>query len=284
MGNFFTKMIKTIDLHTHSFFSDGQDDPEVLLERMKKTKITLGAITDHNYLSEEVLNLSKKYDFLIPGVEVSCVEEETGESLHILGLSKNLNRDRLNRELSPIVNGYNQRAKNIIEMLNKKYTGINFQFDDLQKKYREAYISRNTLARELSTAVGAEKLSFTEAIKEVFVPEEDGWMPRAEDAIKIILNAGGVPILAHPGRIIKHVSDFHDLVSRLVKVGLQGMEAEYPKHSLETVEYLKKLGTDFGLILTAGSDWHGELYTHGEYQGYEIDGERYEKLKMIFNK
>lgn len=284
MGNFFTKMIKTIDLHTHSFFSDGQDDPEVLLERMKKTKITLGAITDHNYLSEEVLNLSKKYDFLIPGVEVSCVEEETGESLHILGLSKNLNRDRLNRELSPIVNGYNQRAKNIIEMLNKKYTGINFQFDDLQKKYREAYISRNTLARELSTAVGAEKLSFTEAIKEVFVPEEDGWMPRAEDAIKIILNAGGVPILAHPGRIIKRVSDFHSLVSRLVKAGLQGVEAEYPKHSFETVEYLKKLGTDFGLTLTAGSDWHGELYTPGEYRGYEIDDERYEKLKMIFSK
>jgi predicted metal-dependent phosphoesterase TrpH len=277
-------MIKTIDLHTHSFFSDGQDSPEILLGKMEKARITLGAITDHNYLSEEVLNLSKKYDFLIPGVEVSCVEEETEESLHILGLSKNLNRDMLNRELSPIVNGYNQRAQNIIEMLNKKYIGINFQFDDLRKKYREAYISRNTLARELSTAIGAEKLSFKEALKEAFVPEDDEWMPRAEDAIKIILNAGGIPILAHPGRIIKHVSDFRGLVARLVKAGLLGMEVEYPKHSLETVEYLKKLGKDFGLMLTAGSDWHGEFYTSGEYQGYEVDDERYEKLKMIFSK
>lgn len=108
-------------------------------------------------------------------------------------------------------------------------------------------------------------------------------MSDPSDVIQIIKNAGGVAVLAHPGRLTKRLDNFEYLLKRLVDYGISGIEAYYPKHNKEEVVFLNHLGEKYNLIITAGSDWHGENYTPDISIGITVKNKEYKDIINVFN-
>jgi len=274
--------MKTIDLHVHSYYSDGEESPRSLLAAAIGRGFSAFSIADHNYISPEQGRVQIKAEeqgvLFIQGIEVSCVDRETKESLHILGYSDSFNFEKLNRKTTPIVAGYNDRAKKIIKKLNQKYSA-GFDFEEMKSETPSVCISRNQLAHKLSVFLGG-RFTPKELLPEVFIEEDDSWMPNAQEAIEIINENNGVAILAHPGNLVDNVQ-FDSLVERLVGFGLKGIETYTPKHTPEIIDILKKIAEKYNLILTAGSDWHGKHLSKDE-EGMEVPNKICNRLSEIF--
>ena len=193
-----------IDLHLHSYYSDGEDGPNKLLRLAIEKKISIFSITDHNFIVPKDEKFFKEAELngikFVQGIEISSFDDKTKSSFHILGYSKNFDTYKMNAELKKTVAGYNDRAKKIIQKLNKKYPGLNLNFYDLKKKNPEIYVSRNTIAIELKRFLKSDA-TIKELSKEVFVEEKSGWMLSPEEAIHLIVRLGGTPVLAHSGRL-----------------------------------------------------------------------------------
>lgn len=281
--------MRKIDLHIHTFFSDGEDSLQSIYKRIRENKVSLFSICDHNYIAPEIIKITettKRSDIIfLQGVEISCIDRISGESLHILGYSTNFDINLLNNSLRDIIDGYNRRAEKIIEKLNNQYNGFNLNIDELLCKKREAYISRNTLATELIKFFGKNHRHITmkEALKEVFIEEDDSWMPDSKEVIQSIYSAGGIAILAHPGKLVKKMDDFESLLKRLIKYGVVGLEAHYPKHDEEITRFLIHLSSIHDLIITAGSDWHGKNYTPDRIIGFEIEDYDFDRILESFH-
>lgn len=274
--------MKTIDLHVHSYYSDGAESPKDLVMAAIGKRFSVFSIADHNYISPEQSRLQKiaadRGVLFIQGIEVSCVDKKTDKSLHILGYSNYFNYEKINRKMLPVIKGYNVRAKKIIGKLNKKYS-VGFDFDKIRSEAPSVIVSRNYLAKRLSNFLGG-KLSPEQLLPEIFIEEDDSWMPDPKEAIEIIKECNGTAILAHPGNLID--SDcFEDIIKRLIDYGLAGIEVYTLKHSARVVNMLKKIAEKYDLIMTGGSDWHGGLKEKDE-EGLEVPDKIYNRLSEIF--
>ncbi len=252
--------LKNIDLHIHSHFSDGVNSPEEIREKARQEGVKLFSITDHNYIGVDtcfIKDSQKEFSFL-QGIEISSLDRVTNEPLHILGYSYCFNIPRINRSLASVVEGYNIRAKNIIAKLNDKFNS-GFDFEEIKKEAPAVFVSRNLLAKKLVEFVG-NGMVMTGALKEAFIDEDNSWLPGAEDVIGLIQDCGGIAVLAHPGNILEKMN-VEELVKRLGRAGLEGIEAFYPKHSPKTTGALIDLAKKYQLIITAGSDWHGRNFS-----------------------
>lgn len=278
---------KKIDMHIHSLYSDGENSIRDILKIIKKNKIHLFSICDHNYISPETVLIKKLANknniIFLQGIELSCIDRETGKSLHILGYSHNFNVNLLNKSMQFVINGYNKRAKKIIEKLNKQYKGVNLDIKKLCKNKKEIYTSRNTIADELIKFLNRKGVHLTmeQAVKEVRAQEDDSWMLDSREAIRIIKNAGGYAVLAHPGKLTED-ANFELFLKRLIDYGITGIEAHYPKHDEGTMQFLNLIGEKYNLFITAGSDWHGEKYTPGVNIGFIVENNKYQKITDIF--
>lgn len=250
-----------IDLHLHSYYSDGEDDPYKLLCLAIEKKISIFSITDHNFIIPKDAKFFKKAELngikFIQGVEISSFDDKSKLSFHILGYSKNFDTHEMNTVLKKTVEGYNNRAKKIIQKLNKKYSSLNLNFQDLKKKNPEIYVSRNTIAIELKRFLKSDA-TIKELSKEVFVEEKSNWMLSPKEAIHLIVRLGGIPVLAHPGRLFLKDKKNITILRKFKEYGLRGIEVHYPKHSKEETLGLLSLSREFKLLVTSGSDWHGQ--------------------------
>jgi 3',5'-nucleoside bisphosphate phosphatase len=275
------KTPKTIDLHMHSYFSDGENSPEQILERIKEKDISLFAITDHNFLAQETAMLASSTSMFgieyIQGIEVSCIDKMTNISLHILGYSLVFDIKYLNKKTAETRDGYNRRAKKIIDHLNEKYPDINLDFNEMRLNNKEVCISRNTLAARLQNFLNNPNMSRNELLKEVFVPEDNSWMLDSLEAIEIIRKANGVAVLAHPGRISEDKS-FESMLFRLISYGLRGIEVYHSKHTQQQIQRLLELATKYNIVATAGSDWHGNQYSPHINLGMQVAKRELDKI------
>jgi predicted metal-dependent phosphoesterase TrpH len=249
-----------IDLHTHSYFSDGQDSYEKLIQKANKLELSAFSIADHNYLWQRAQEFVGKSDTVfIPGVEISCVDSETKQTLHLLGYSQHFNVVKLNNALASVVAGYNERAKRIIALVNGRF-GTYLVFEQMLSSGPAVFVSRNAIGKELVKEKACATME--EAVRAAFVSDENNdWMPNAGDAIKLVHECGGVAVLAHPGNLFSKL-DVPILLKRLADAGLAGIEAYYPKHDVEKTETLLALARQRNLFVTGGSDWHGDRYSH----------------------
>jgi predicted metal-dependent phosphoesterase TrpH len=260
------------DFHIHSNHSDGQLTPTAITEMMANQGFSAFSITDHNYLPEEsvaiIPELAAELDItFIPGIEISSKDLLTDTSLHILGYGTQMNRIQLNAALTPIREGYNNRAKKIIDKLNSDYTGLKLDFDQLLAESESSYLTRNQLAAALRDFLN-DGTTIKELISEVFVNESDNWMPQPDEAIRTIKKCGGLPVLAHPGRLAERDEEaFALLLKRLTEVGLSGIETYYASHTESQTNNLSVLACRFGLIMTGGSDWHGPDFSPDKKPG-----------------
>ncbi|MBN1585131.1 PHP domain-containing protein [Candidatus Uhrbacteria bacterium] len=274
--------IEKVDLHIHSHFSDGELSPLEILRIVSGSGISVFSITDHNVLigdSDLVRKAAERTGVrYVEGIEVSCIDRETGESLHLLGYSRRFDRKMMGSGLNGTIDGYNLRARGIIDRLNREFPGIDLDFEPIHSSRKEAYTTRNTLARMLVDFVGG-SMTLKEALKNhVWIKEDDSWMLSSNEALELIRTAGGCPVLAHSERIWKRLGDesYENLIDRLVTGGLGGLETSYPRFSGEDESFLVNFAGRKGLIMTGGSDWHGPHNTPDVRLGREMAGERVE--------
>ena len=247
------------DMHVHTNASDGLQTPEEAVAAAKAVGLDALSVTDHDtvYNSAKVNALCKDNGIIgINGVEISAYEGIT--KLHTLGYGFDLNNPQLNRFLSELVGNSEKRTEEIIFKLNK--IGVNLKFEDVEKErvspltpVHAMHLSRAAVKKGLAKHPFDFYRKYLMYGKPAFT---NLCRPTPEQAIEVITAAGGIAVLAHPGRIELEKSQLRKLIDRLSEAGLKGIEAVYSTHTVEETEYFKEIAEVLGLFVTGGSDTH----------------------------
>jgi predicted metal-dependent phosphoesterase TrpH len=248
-----------IDLHTHSTASDGTFSPEELVYLAKKEKLQALALTDHDTIDglKPAYNTAK--DLGLPflcGVEISIKFEGPGH-FHLLGYFLEPEIPKINDTLLKLKKAREERNKKMIEKLNN--LGIKITLEEL-KEIAQGEIGRPHIAI-LLVKKGIVK-SFEEAFQKYLKKGAPAYVPKAlllpEEGIKLILEAKGIPVLAHPITLKLNLLELKKYIKLLKNFGLMGIEVFYPEHTTDFTKFLIECAKELGLLLTGGSDFHGE--------------------------
>jgi predicted metal-dependent phosphoesterase TrpH len=241
-----------VDLHTHSTASDGARAPADVVRAAKAAGLAALALTDHDTLAGVPDAAAAGAELgmrVITGVELSAVEGEI--ETHILGLHLS-ELGELERRLIALREMRVSRAARIVERLNA--LGIPVTFEAVLAEAAGGAVGRPHVARAL--IAGGWATDFREAFerflgngKAAYVAKDR--LPMSE-AIGLIQRAGGLAILAHPGS-----GGTRERIAALASFGLDGVEILHPSHSWDDSQRLDALATEFNLVRSGGSDWHG---------------------------
>ena len=259
-----------IDLHLHTYYSDGTMSPEELVIYAKENGVETIAITDHDGIGglAEGLEAGKRLGVhVIPGIELST-EDDEGIYMHILGYCFDRDNAALKKEVELIRRKRAERNEKLLAALHE--IGCKLSKEDLQLREGQDYVGKPTFALALMRKgyVASPKEAFKEGrfMRSDVVRRVHREKISAGKAIKLLREAGGIPVLAHPMKISHLVrgkdEDFFEKLDRqLVKLkswGLAGMECYYSSHLPEDTARLVRMAKEQGLIVTAGSDFHGK--------------------------
>ena len=295
------KVVK-LDLHCHSIHSDGLWSVEQLIQDAVKKRLKLLSVTDHDTIEGSKELLSKKEPptmSFIPGIEINTGEPKT-EEYHVLGYFIEMDEDTpLNKRLMELQQARRQRIIKMTEILASLGYEISMSEVLSRPEAKKGSVGRPIIARIL-----VEKGYFPDiqtVFDELLTPGKPAYVPRekitTEEAIKLILNSGGIPVLAHPFFSFETWEKLEADIKKFYKAGLKGVEYYYPYtiNYPETISFketynpnLLELINELGLIKTAGSDFHGDRGILGTKlpavdlcRLYELKGERPpEKLKI----
>ena len=255
------------DLHIHTLYSDGVFSPEKIVDTAIDVGLQVIALTDHdNVLSYPVAKdylkkTSREYKLqIIQGIEVNTLYKNY--EVHILGYFMDVNNSDFQNMLKVQQQARVKQTKEIISLLAKK-EGIKIKFEDIKKQVAEGgSIGRPHIAKAITNAGGT--TSVIEAYSKYIHDDSPVYVQRKtvspQDAVEIIYDAGGVPVIAHP-----HDIDIaEELIKELMQYGLRGIEAYHRKHSPACVEYFSSMAEELGLIVTGGSDFHAPNIMNGQ--------------------
>ncbi len=248
-----------IDLHTHTTASDGSFTPSQLVHYAKEKGLKALAVTDHDTIegNEEALSAGRREGLeVIPGIEIS-VDHSQG-SMHMLGYFIDIGSQRLKEKLDLLQDSRADRNPKIIEKLNE--LGLDVSYDEVVEASGGGQVGRPHIAQVLL------KRGYTTTIQEAFdkylgkgAPAYfDKFRLNAEDAIAMITDAGGVPVLAHPFTLkCRNQEELEELIKYLATRGLQGIEVYYTEHNEKQTKLYRLLAERNNLLITGGSDFHG---------------------------
>lgn len=278
-----------IDLHIHTTASDGTFTPSEIVAHAVKLKLKAIAITDHDTLagSGEALSsgIPAALEFLT-GVEISAAPPplyHQAGSFHLLGYSIRLDDAVLNRTLEKLQAARKNRNPAIIDRLNA--LGISISLDEVRALAGEAQLGRPHIAqlmvnKGVVSSIDEAFDQFLGADKPAYV---DKYRVKCSHAITAILEAGGIPVLAHPG-LLEYESDqqLDELIGLVKQMGIQGIEVYYPEHTADQTVLFKELAQRHDLLMTGGTDFHGGIHPEiemGSGKGnLHISYELYQKL------
>lgn len=256
--------MKYIDLHVHSNISDGTLTPTEVVDEAVRSGLSAIALTDHDTVlgiqearQAAVKHAANGYNIeIIPGVEISSAYK--GKDLHILGLYVDDTNEILIKTLEKAVKERDERNIKMIHNLNN--AGIPITFEALKESEPDAVITRAHFAKFL-TENGYTKTR-NEAFDKYLGADGPYYVPRQfitpEDAIKLILQASGIPVLAHPLLYHLPADELSELVKKLKSLGLAGIEAIYTSHTGCDESDVRRLARLNDLLLSGGSDFHGD--------------------------
>jgi len=257
------------DLHIHTNYSDGVFPPEKIVDLAIAAGLDVIALTDHdNILSYEVAqnylkNLKaegKKTIEVIQGIEINTMYKNN--EIHILGYFMNTEASDFQELIKTQQQARVVQTHEIVALLNKK-EGIHINYEDIVKQVAEGgSIGRPHIAKAITSAGGTSNVM--EAYAKYINDNSPVYVQRKtvtpHDAVEIIYDAGGIPVIAHP-----HDLDIAEvLVKELMQYGLRGIEAYHRKHSPAIVEYFSSMAENLGLIVTGGSDFHAPNIMNGQ--------------------
>lgn len=250
----------SIDLHIHSTFSDGTLRPAELVAMARRKHLSAISITDHDTMDgvKEAMDAGKQVGIeVVPGLEISV--EHNGEYMHILGYFMDIHNEQLLEKLHVVQNARDDRNRKILEKLRE--FDIEISEDELQKISGIGQTGRPHIGQLLVRKKAVKNLD--EAFNKYLGRNGAAFVHRfiysAEDAINHIVEAGGLPVLAHPAQIDYSLKSLPGLLSELITFGLAGIETYYPTHSSKVRKKLRQLAQQYDLVLTGGSDYHGDI-------------------------
>jgi hypothetical protein len=238
-----------VDFHCHTRESDGALPTEQLLERMRKRGVSIFSITDHDTV-RAYDQIEVDFARVVPGIEINTTWE--GNDVHVLGYAFPLGETPVARMLAENQRHREMRARRMVE--NLVAAGIAITFDDVLTEANGAKaIGRPHVARALIRRGHARE------VPDAFARYLNRGMPGYEPAqhvtpfaaVQAILASDGIPVLAHPGRLKDE-----SILDALVEQGLLGLEVFYGTHSRSQVARYRERAEHFGLVMTAGSDFH----------------------------
>lgn len=260
------------DLHMHTTLSDGRLTPLELLQRAKQNGVDIIAITDHDIVGnvEEIQTQAKQIGVqYIPGIELSTVTQN--KSVHLLGyFTDNSYQNEAIRLYSKFIKEKRiERAKTMISLLAEHFD-IHIDYDMVERHSR-GIVARPHIAKAIHETYP--EYSFDTIFKTMIGDHNKAYVPSAEmstkDGIQFLKDNHCIVVLAHPVLLKPHIKD------EVLGLPFDGLEAIYYRNTTEDEAFFKALAKEKGMIITAGSDYHGiENDTmHGDIGDRVITGE-----------
>lgn len=257
-----------VDLHTHSTASDGSDPPEDLVRLAAEAGLTSFALTDHDTLEgidAAKIAASEAQLEVIPGTELSLDFDRGGMHLVVLWLEPG--EGPLQDRLDGLRTGRDERNLQIVERLDELGLPISIQEvlaeaggGSVGRPHIAAVMVRHGYAPDIRTAF------------DLWLGNgKPGYVGRArlqpEEAIGLARESGAVPVLSHPHTLgLTTATEMAEILTRLRRAGLVGLEALYPTYRRHEREGYADLARRFDLVPSGGSDYHG-TYKPGLFLG-----------------
>jgi 3',5'-nucleoside bisphosphate phosphatase len=248
------------DLHSHSTASDGTCPPAEVMRRARAAGLDVIALTDHDTVAghEEARRALPRGLTLLPGMELSCRLD--GHSMHLLGYLFDPAHEELAAELVTIIRSRVTRARAMVARLAE--LGAPVTWEQVSALAGNGVVGRPHIARAMAEAgvIGSPE--------QAFGPDWIGAGGRAHvaryaldpaRAVRLIRDAGGVAVLAHPRVAERGWTVPDDVIAGLAAAGLSGIEVRHPDQDPAKRAELQALADRLGLVASGGSDDHGEL-------------------------
>lgn len=217
------------------------------------------ALTDHDTidgLAEAQLAASNNNLIFLPGIEFSTYWQ--GIEIHLLGYGIDSGNDQIVTRLKTLQKSRINRAKAILAKLNN--LGFKISWEEVKRHSQGKAIGRPHIANAL-LAKGYVK-SVHQAFGNLLGSGKPAFVPREklspQEAVLLISDAGGVSVLAHPGLL-----NSDKIVLQLISLGISGIEVFYPEHTLQQQKKFLTIASNYQLVITGGSDFHGEKIRNG---------------------
>jgi len=247
--------VSLVDLHIHTTASDGKYSPDVIVAKAAETGLKYISITDHDTIDgiTPAIKAAKSYPglTLIPGVEISTDLADC--EAHILGYFIDYASPDFQKELEKFRDSRLGRGQRMVAKLNE--LGIKIDWSRVQAIAGDGAIGRPHVAQAMLEK-GYVK-TFEEAFDKYIGHGGPAYVEREkmtpQEAVALILSAGGIPVLAHPFT----VKDSEAMAAALKEAGLIGIEAYYKDNTPEQTAATLELAEKYSLIATGGTDYHG---------------------------
>jgi predicted metal-dependent phosphoesterase TrpH len=260
------------DLHTHTYYSDGYHTPQELIQKAAEAGIKYLAITDHDNVDavEEAISLGKEHGIeVIPGVEISA--EHNGKETHILAYFI----DHKNKELLDYLKNFRnerlKRAEKIVMKLNE--LEIPLQIDEVLSRVKgNGSVGRPHIA--IAMMEGAHVNNYYDAFNKYLGDDKPAYVKKpnisSKDAIRLINRCGGLSFIAHPGKSLRNNNSLFEMIES----GIDGIEVIHPSHTDYDIEYFKDIASQYFLLESGGSDFHGGRINDASILGRYFVGEQ----------
>lgn len=246
-------MIYSADLHLHSTYSDGTFTPTEVVEKATQLGFSTISLTDHDTIEglPEAIDAAQRIGLeLIPGVELSVDQDKM--EVHILGYFIHWEDASFFKALKDLEAKRIDRLQEMLRRLAR--LGLHLKSEDVMAQnccgtVGRVHVAQALVQKGMLPSVGEAFRLYLGNGRPAYVEKVGITL---EGAIELIIKAGGIPVMAHPG-----LTGTEKVIPRLAKIGLRGVEAFHPAHSPDVSASLIRLTNRLGLLITGGSDCHG---------------------------
>jgi 3',5'-nucleoside bisphosphate phosphatase len=262
-----------IDLHTHTTVSDGGDSPAALIEKAATAGLSVVAITDHDNDAgcDEAVAAGERLGIeVVRGVEISCDVEDLAArgyspserpTMHLLGYFIPAEANPLSEALADLQYHRANRNRLIVDRLNELGVDITFEEVEQEAGGPGAQIGRPHFAGVMVRhgAVPDYQTAFDEYLAKGAKAYVSRKLYAPAEAVELMLDAGVVPVLAHPLTLNLELGGIARFVEGLADAGLRGIEGYHGDWPIQTQAPLREIGKRMGLVVSGGSDYHGDM-------------------------
>jgi predicted metal-dependent phosphoesterase TrpH len=241
------------DMHIHTKASDGMFTVQEIIRMAQKANLEGIAITDHDTIDglDEAVEAGERFKFpVIPGIELSTDYQK--KDIHILGYFLDYHLPWFRKKIYQLQNARIDRIIKMVDKLTK--LGYDIDSEEVFSLAGTGSVGRPHIAYILHKK--GQVNTIQETFQKLIGNGCPAYVPRFKlepvEAVKLIIEAGGIAVLAHPG-----LSKADFMIKPLCKAGLRGIEVYHPDHKISDEARYLKLAQKHNLIITGGSDFHG---------------------------
>jgi predicted metal-dependent phosphoesterase TrpH len=270
-----------IDLHAHTYFSDGTSSPSELVALARERGLSALAITDHDTtegIAEATIAAAETDLEVVPGVELSTVHD--GYGVHVLCYWMDVQNTEFQTELLRLREDRLRRGERMVEKLQALGYPVSFE------RVREIAAGKNIVRPHVAQALVEAGVVPTE--EDAYTDEliGDGGRAYVEkhalaplDALALIKKAGGVCVMAHPGMWRGQEAVPDEVIEKMAGAGMDGLEVDHPDHPPEQRAHYRELAERLGLVVTGATDYHGQRSPDVELGDETTDPSEFARLK-----